>query len=119
MLFSILIYGDEAINDCLPEDVLASAMAKHVELQEKFEVGGRLLGTAKLMPSSSAVVVTSGEPDLVTDGPFAETKEQFLGFYLLDCEDIEEAIEAAKLLSFTHHRFEVRGVEWLGGNVSK
>ena len=119
MIFSILIYGDEAINDCLPEETLAGVMEKHAALQDKYAKGDRFLGSAKLMPSSSAVTVSSGEPDVVTDGPFAESKEQFLGLYLLDCENLEEAIEAAKMLSFTHHKFEVRAVEWLGGNVSK
>ena len=119
MIFSILIYGDEAINDCLPEDVLAEVMTRHAALQDKYDQKNRFLGSAKLMPTTTAVTVQSGHPDIVTDGPFAESKEQFLGFYLLECEDLEEAIDAAKMLSFTHHKFEIRPVEWLGGNVSK
>jgi hypothetical protein len=50
------------------------------------------------MPTTAATTVRAGAEPLVIDGPFAETKEQLLGFYVIDCATLEEAIEAARLL---------------------
>jgi hypothetical protein len=65
-------------------------------------VRGRLtekLGpVARLMPTTAATTLRAGAEPLVIDGPFAETKEQLLGFYVIDCATLEEAIEATRLL---------------------
>jgi hypothetical protein len=50
------------------------------------------------MPTTAATTLRAGAEPLVIDGPFAETKEQLLGFYVIDCATLEEAIEAARLL---------------------
>lgn len=118
MVFAILIYGDEAITDCLPEVEYQETLGKHQALQQNMDAEGRFIASAKLMPSASAVVVKGEEPALVTDGPFAESKEQFVGFYLLDCDDLNSAIEAAKQLPLKHHLMEVRPVDWIGGKIA-
>ncbi len=118
MVFAILIYGDEAITDCLPDVEYQETLGKHQALQQKLEAENRFVASAKLMPSSSAVVVKGEEPVMITDGPFAESKEQFVGFYLVDCDDLNSAIEAAKQLPLKHHMMEVRPVEWSGGKIA-
>jgi hypothetical protein len=57
---------------------------------------GRLGPVARLMPTTAAVTVRSGREPLVIDGPFAETKEQLLGFYIVECPTLEAAIATAR-----------------------
>ena len=64
-------------------------------VQEKLAKQGRLGPVARLMPTTAATTVRKGSEPLVLDGPFAETKEQLLGFYVVDCDSLEEAIEVA------------------------
>ena len=60
---------------------------------------GKLGPVARLMPTTAATTLrkTKDEP-VVIDGPFAETKEQFLGFYVVDCENLDEALDFAREL---------------------
>ncbi len=116
MLFAVLIYGNEGLNDCLPEEEVKARLDNHRALQAAWSAKGGLVTTAKLMPTSSAVTLREeNRQPLLLDGPFAETKEQFLGFYLLECRDLNEAIEAAKMLPLDNHAVEVRPVAWAGG----
>jgi len=74
--------------------------------------GGVMNGGNALLPTSSSTTVTreNGKVE-VTDGPFAETKEQLGGYYLLDCKDLDEALDyAAKIPTAAHGRVEVRPV---------
>src|SRR3546814_2929215 len=73
-------------------------MAEHLAVHEKLAAKGRLGPVARLMPTTTATTVRPGHDPLVVDGPFAETKEQLLGFYLVDCATLEEAIEVARSL---------------------
>ena len=87
-----------------PRYLDAKLLAKLVEK-------GKMGPVVRLMPTSTAVQVrTKGEPMLI-DGPFAETKEQFLGFYIVDCESIDEAIATARSLPTIGTIFEVRPVK--------
>jgi hypothetical protein len=68
---------------------------------------------ARLLPTTSATTVRKGRESLIIDGPFAETKEQLLGFYIIDCSSLEEAIETAKDLgkaSSSAGAYEIRPV---------
>ena len=73
---------------------------------------GVLQGGERLRPTTDATTVrVSGGEVLVSDGPFAETKEQMGGFYLVDCKDLDEAIEiASKLPAAQHGTVEVRPI---------
>ena len=72
-------------------------MAKLAVVQEKLAKQGRLGPVARLMPTTAATTLRKdSEPPLVIDGPFAETKEQLLGFYVIDCDDLDEALEVAR-----------------------
>jgi hypothetical protein len=66
-------------------------------VQEKLARNGKLGPVARLMPTTAATTLRKDrEPALVMDGPFAETKEQLLGFYLIDGESLEEVLEIAR-----------------------
>lgn len=119
MIFSILIYGNEAITECLPEDEHEAMLDKHRALQQQMTEQDRLAGTVKLMPSSTAVTITGEEPGIVTDGPYAESKEQFVGFYLLECPDLDSAIAAARQLPLNYHKMEIRAAQWCGGKIAE
>ena len=120
MHYSILIYADEGLFDRLPEEQQEALLQQHRDLQTKLTEEGKLGPVAKLMGTATAVTVRSqDQPTVVLDGPFAETKEQLLGFYIVDCETIEEAIEAAKLLPQGVATMEVRPIAWLGGSAAE
>ena len=68
--------------------------------REKLAAEGRLGPVARLLPTSAATTLRKdSDPPLILDGPFAETKEQLLGFYILDCQNLEDALEAAQELA--------------------
>ena len=73
-------------------------MAKLAVVQEKLAKQGRLGPVARLMPTTAATTLRKDDPPLVIDGPFAETKEQLLGFYVVDCKNLDEALDVAREL---------------------
>ncbi|MFD2500759.1 YciI family protein [Rhizorhabdus histidinilytica] len=70
-------------------------MARLGAVQDRLRAEGRLGPVARLMPTTAATTVRKGAEPLVLDGPFAETKEQLLGFYVVDCDSLDAAIEVA------------------------
>lgn len=118
MLYSVLIYAVDGLFERLPEAEREAYMEQHYALQRQHEETGTLGPVAKLMGPASAVTVTRRADTVqVVDGPYAETKEQLLGFYVIDCETIEEAIEAAKALPADIATYEVRPIQWAGGQT--
>lgn len=118
MLYSVLIYAVDGLFERLPEAEREAYMEQHYALQRLHEGKGTLGPVAKLMGPASAVTVTRRADTVqVVDGPYAETKEQLLGFYIFDCETIEEAIEAAKALPADIATYEVRPIQWAGGQT--
>jgi hypothetical protein len=74
-------------------------MAKLSTVSEKLTKEGRLGPVARLVPTTAATTLRKDQdPPLVIDGPFAETKEQLLGFYVIDCTSLDHAIETAQEL---------------------
>jgi hypothetical protein len=74
-----------------------AVMAKLAMVQEKLARQGRLGPVARLLPTTAATTLRKdSEPPLVIDGPFAKTKEQLLGFYVIDCASLDEALETAQ-----------------------
>ena len=103
-----LIYGDEARWDSLGEDERNEVYARYRAFGEA--AGGKVVDGAELASTRTAttVRVRDGEA-LVTDGPFAETKEALGGFYLLDVESLDEATTlAAQIPGATTGAIEVR-----------
>jgi hypothetical protein len=96
MQYAILCYHDEAAVNALTKEQDDALMAEIEVVRRRLE--GKLGPVARLMPTHAATTLRAGAEPLVLDGPFAETKEALLGFYVIDCATLEEAIEAARLL---------------------
>jgi hypothetical protein len=96
MQYAILCYHDEAAVGALSKEEDDALMAELEVVRRQLEA--KLGPVARLMPTTVATTLRAGAEPLVIDGPFAETKEQLLGFYVIDCATLEEAIEAARLL---------------------
>lgn len=110
MLYSILIYDvDEAVDALSPEED-AALMARHLAVQDRLRAEGKLGPVVRLSPSAAARTLRPGDEPLVTDGPFAETKEQLLGLYVVDCATADEAAEIAHSLPVLSGVFEIRPV---------
>jgi hypothetical protein len=95
----MLIYSQEEGELSADED--ARIRAAHQSVLRDATSEGILLGAAPLAATASATTIRMQNGQmLITDGPFAETKEQLAGYYILDCKDLDEAIEwAAKIPS--------------------
>ena len=91
MQYILLIYGDETGNP--GGDVEQDVLRRYGAFTQEVRDSGKLVTADRLQPTAAATTVRirNGET-LVTDGPFAETKEQLGGFYRLDCENLDEAI---------------------------
>lgn len=95
MLYAILCYHDEDFVGSWTKEQDAAVMQKLAVVQEKLAKQGRLGPVARLLPTTAATTLRKENPAVVLDGPFAETKEQLLGFYIIDCENLDEALEVA------------------------
>ena len=99
MQYAILCYHNENIVCSWTKEEDDAVMAKLAVVQDKLVKQGKLGPVARLMPTTAATTLRKDrEPPLVIDGPFAETKEQLLGFYIVDCASLEEALDIAREL---------------------
>ncbi|MCA9667229.1 MAG: YciI family protein [Myxococcales bacterium] len=114
MLYALLIHEAESIAESYEPDELAAVTAEHGELQKLLKAQSRFVEANQLMPSSSAVTVSvRGGKRMVTDGPYIETKELLIGLYVVDCDDLEQAIEyAARIPSARSGHIEVRPIAY-------
>ena len=111
MLYAILCYDSEDVVGSWSKQEEDAVMARLAVVQEKLAKQGRLGPVARLMPTTAATTVRKAREPIVIDGPFAETKEQLLGFYIVDCASLDEAIETAQDLgraSSTAGAYEIR-----------
>jgi hypothetical protein len=111
MLYAILCYDSEDVVGSWSKQEEDAVMARLSGVQEKLAKQGRLGPVARLMPTTAATTVRKAREPVVIDGPFAETKEQLLGFYIVDCATLDEAIETAQDLaraSSTAGAYEIR-----------
>jgi hypothetical protein len=96
MKYLCLVYYDEKTLDAMPRDEFAAFSEEHVALDEDLKQSGHSIVAEALQPVQTAVTVRLRNGKLsVTDGPFAETKEQLGGFYLIEATDLNDAIQAA------------------------
>lgn len=118
MDYAILIYGTEGTFDRLPPAQQEEIMEGHRALQAALEKRGAY-GTARLMPTTSAVTMRPpsdmGDKPTVMDGPFAETKERFLGIYMAQFNSLDEAISFTEKISSPHVSLEIRPIAWSKG----
>ncbi len=97
MLYAILCYNDEDAVWSWSKEEDAAVMAKLGAVQERLVKAGKMGPSLRLLPTTAATTLRKDQdPPLVIDGPFAETKEQLLGFYVIDVKDLEEALEIAR-----------------------
>ena len=96
MLYAILCYNDEDFVGSWTREQDAAVMQKLAVVQDKLAKQGRLGPVARLLPTTSATTLRKEDPPLVLDGPYAETKEQLLGFYIIDCENLDAALGVAR-----------------------
>lgn len=99
MQYAVLCYHDEKVVSAWPKEHDDAVMAKLGAVMEKHARQGRLGPVAQLLPTTAATTLRKNrEPALVIDGPFAETKEQLLGFFVIDCANLDEALAFAREL---------------------
>jgi hypothetical protein len=111
MLYSILIYVAEDVVDAMTPADEEDHISRHLLIHEQLTTQGRLGPVVRLMPTTTAKQLHTAGAPVVMDGPFAETKEQLLGFYVVDCESEEEALAVARSLPSVGTIFEIRPVQ--------
>jgi hypothetical protein len=108
MFYCILCYNLESELQAWSREKEATVMARSEAVAHTLASQGRLGPVGRLMPTTTAMTVRASREPLVLDGPFAETKEQLLGFYLVDCPSLEDAIEVARSLVGDTGALEIR-----------
>ena len=116
MRYIMLIYSSETQESQMTKEEQAANFQAYYDFTNEVRAKGLFLSGEPLQPTSMATTVRlSGGKTVATDGPFAETKEQLGGFYMLECRDLDEAIEyAAKIPAAAYGSIEVRPVMELG-----
>jgi hypothetical protein len=112
MQYILLIYGDESAWGSASPEEQAKNMQEWVDYTQFLKDEGYHIAGDALHPTSDATTVRVRDgKTITTDGPFAETKEQLGGYYLVDCKDLDEAIEAsARMPVGPHGTVEIRPV---------
>ena len=112
MRYLLSIYLDETATASMSPEEGAASSARYQTVTDEMRAAGVYLGGDGLQPTATATTVRVREDERLTiDGPFAETKEQLAGFYLLECKDLDEAIEwATKIPGAETGSVEVRPV---------
>lgn len=96
MKYLCLVYREEAKVDDLPDDEYKAVMSEVLAHREELERGGHHIASSPLQPVRTATTIRVRNNKMsITDGPFAETKEQLAGFYLIEAHDFNEAIRLA------------------------
>jgi hypothetical protein len=112
MQYMLLIYSQESGWGNLSEEERVGVMQRYRSFTEELRSAGAMVAGDRLQPTGNAttVRVRDGE-ELVTDGPFAETKEQLGGYYLIEADSLDEAIQWATKLPGSHHgSVEIRAI---------
>jgi hypothetical protein len=112
MQYMCLIYDDEQVWQGMSEDERNTVFGEYGTFTQSIQESGNMVAGDALQPTSTATTVRirNGET-LMTDGPFAETKEQLGGYYLIDAKDADEALAiAARIPSARYGSIEVRPV---------
>jgi hypothetical protein len=111
MLYALLCYNDEDVVWSWSKEENDAVMARLAKIHEPLVKTGKLGPALRLLPTTTATTVRKN-PDLVIDGPFAETKEQLLGLYVIDVPGLDDAIAIARDLgqANTGSTYEIRPI---------
>ncbi|HEV2530547.1 YciI family protein [Phenylobacterium sp.] len=96
MLYALLCYNSEDVVFSWSQAEDDAVMDRLHKVQSKLHDAGKLGPSLRLMATTTAATLRKSDPPVVIDGPFAETKEQLLGFYVVDVENLDEAVAIAK-----------------------
>jgi hypothetical protein len=96
MLYTLLCYNSEDVVFSWSQEEDDAVMARLAQVHGKLQQAGKLGPALRLMATTTAATLRKSDPPVVIDGPFAETKEQLLGFYVVDVENLDEALAIAK-----------------------
>jgi hypothetical protein len=113
MHYAILCYHDEKVVSSWSNKEDDAVMARLAVVHEKVARQGKLGPVVRLLPTTAATTLRKeGEPPLVIDGPFAETKEQLLGFYIVEAASLDEVLGIARELAHANPggAYEIRPV---------
>jgi hypothetical protein len=100
MLYTLLCYNDEDVVWSWSKEEEDAVMARLGIVQDRLIGEGKMGPSLRLLPTTAATTLRKNQdPPLVIDGPFAETKEQLLGFYVIDVPDLEGALAIARELA--------------------
>ncbi len=111
MLYALFCYSREDVVGAWSAEKDRAVMAHHAEVERRLAAAGKVGAVVRLMPTTTATTVRAARRPLVIDGPFAETKEQLLGFYVVDCASLEEVIEIASELAHAPGAMEIRPIQ--------
>ena len=96
MMYAVLCYNDEKTVWSWSKQEEEAVMSRLEEVRVRLAKAGKMGTSLRLLPTTAATTLRkTQDPPLVIDGPFAETKEQLAGYYLLECRDLDEAVEWA------------------------
>ena len=95
MLYALLCYNSEDAVFAWTKEEDEAVMGRLAVVHEKWTKAGKLKPSLRLLPTTAAATLRKAD-GAVLDGPYAETKEQLLGFYLVDCKDLDEAVAVAR-----------------------
>ena len=95
MRYAILCYNDETVTSAWSQEEDDAVMARLDVVQQRLIRDGKLGPAIRLLPTTSATTLRKAQ-NLVVDGPYAETKEQLLGFYIIDVANLEAALQVAR-----------------------
>ena len=116
MRYLCLIYDDESKWGTMPKEQAEAMMGEYFAFTEGIKQSGHYVGGEALQPTQTATTVRVRNGKIsTTDGPFAETKEQLGGFYMVDCKDLDEALKwAEQIPSANRGSVEVRPIMEFG-----
>jgi len=98
MLYTVLCYNDEAAVFSWTKEEDDAVMGRLEIVHKKWEAQGKLKPAIRLLPTSAATTLRKKDNE-VLDGPYAETKEQLLGFYVIEVDNLEEGLQFARELA--------------------
>ncbi|MGR4866771.1 YciI family protein [Caulobacter sp. LARHSG274] len=98
MLYMLLCYNNETMVTGWSQEEDDAVMARLSVVHDKLSAEGKLGPSGRLKATGTAKTLVKGDAPFVVDGPYAETKEQFLGFYVVDVASMDEALDAARQL---------------------
>ena len=99
MMYALLCYNPEEVVYSWTKEEDDAVMARLDVVHQRLLSQGKMGPSLRLLPTTAATTLRKTDPPMVIDGPFAETKEQLLGFYVIDVADLEEALGIARDLA--------------------